>query len=193
MGIGQGTIKRVLDESTGVTKNDNANYNILIGDVANVAPHEKTDNTYIESISPPQSVPEPQTSDPAPIPLSEYSSLDVETARLELERCQERNNYTGAAYLRNLLKERGTSDKPPVKKVINEKTVPNLFDWDFKTIYLRRKDISAHIGVSNLLTKDHPCKNISDDEVLRVDMEGNEITALSIIDKSYIFGFEDTS
>ena len=53
------------------------------------------DDTSVESETPHKSVPKPQTSDPAPIPLSEYSSLDDETALLELERCKKRSNYNG--------------------------------------------------------------------------------------------------
>ena len=191
LGLSRKKVTKLLNEYKAV-HNGSAHVTVPHVDFQKAPPPAAPVNTCLESVPSPPSVPqsasgsEPQNADPAPIPLSEYSGLPLATMQKELKRCQKENNYAGAAYLRKLIEKRIASDKPTVKKVINEKTVPNLFDWDFKTVYLRREDISAHIGVSNLLTQDQPCKNISDDEVLRVDMEGNEITALSIIDKSYI-------
>ena len=48
----------------------------------------------------------PQASVPPPIPDTDYSRLNLETARLELVRCQERNNYNGAAFLRSHIQKR---------------------------------------------------------------------------------------
>ena len=48
----------------------------------------------------------PQASVPPPIPFTEYSRLNLETARQELVRCQERNNYNGAAFLRSHIQKR---------------------------------------------------------------------------------------
>ena len=51
--------------------------------------------------------PDAQTCDTAsPIPPTEYSRLDLDTARQELKRCQKRNNYNGAAFLRNHIQKR---------------------------------------------------------------------------------------
>ena len=136
---------------------------------------------------------EPQNSDPKPIPLSEYSSLDDETALLELERCKKRSNYNGEALLRNLLRKRGVSAKQPVEKIDTGETMLTLFDWDFKTVYLHREEIAIRTDVSKLIPKNHPLQNIADDEVLRVDTENDEIIALSIVNKSHIFEFTDAS
>ena len=48
----------------------------------------------------------PQASVPPPIPDTDYSRLNLETARLELVRCQERNNFNGAAFLRSHIQKR---------------------------------------------------------------------------------------
>ena len=61
-----------------------------------------TDAPCVESEPLHISEPDAQTCDTAPpIPPTEYSSLDLDTARQEMERCQERMNYSGAAFLRN--------------------------------------------------------------------------------------------
>ena len=99
----------------------------------------------------------------------------------------------GEAYLQNLLKKWESNDNPHVKKVDTEKTMLTLFDWDIKTVYLRQEEISAHTDVSKLITKYHHLKKIADDEFLRVDMTGSEITALSIVNKSHIFEFAEAS
>ena len=72
-----------------------------------------------------------------------------------------------------------------------EPPVKNLFDWDFQTVYLRSEEISTHTDISHLLSEDDPLKNVSDDEFLRVDRTGSEITALLIVHKSHIFEFGD--
>ena len=161
-GISRKTIRSVIKIDEQVGKNDNAYKYIPIGDVANAHPPENLDDTGIERVLPQKEVipteqvervPDTQNAAPKTIPLSEYSSLDDETVQLELERCQERNNYNGAAFLRNLLRKRGASDQPPVKKDDTEETILHLFDWDISTVYLRREEISAHTDVSTGLTQ----------------------------------------
>ena len=161
-GISRKTIRSVVKIDEQVGKNDNAYKYIPIGDVANAHPPENLDDTGIERVLPQKEVipteqvervPDTQNAAPKTIPLSEYSSLDDETVQLELERCQERNNYNGAAFLRNLLRKRGASDQPPVKKDDTEETILHLFDWDISTVYLRREEISAHTDVSTGLTQ----------------------------------------
>ena len=167
----------------------------LKGDDRICTPNEKPDDTSVPSVLPEKYAaaaeqrggePEPQNSDPKPIPLSEYSLLDAETALLELERCNRRSNYSGAALLRNLLRKRCVSDKQPVEKVNTEEPMLNLFDWDTETLYLRREEIENHLDVSKLIPKDSRLRNLADDELLRVDSENNEIISFSVVDKSYV-------
>ena len=74
----------------------------------NPPPPENTDTPCVDSET--LHTPEPsvnlQASVPPPIPFTEYSRLDLNTARKELERCQERNNYNGAAFLRSHIQKR---------------------------------------------------------------------------------------
>ena len=192
-GVSAGTVSRIIKA---MHQNGHRHVYIPHADVQNGASpetHGRSDDTSPDSETLHKSVPKPQTSDPAPIPLSKYSSLDDETALLELERCQERNNYSGAAFLRDILRKRGVSDKQPVQKVDTGETMLTLFDWDLKTVYLRRDEIPTHKDISKLIPKNHPLQNIADDEVLRVDTENDEIIALSIVNKSHIFEFTDAS
>ena len=48
----------------------------------------------------------PQASVPPPIPFTDYSRLNLETAKQELVRCQQRKNYSGAAFLRSHIQKR---------------------------------------------------------------------------------------
>ena len=199
--ISRKKITKLLHEYKAV-QNAHALKGLLNADARNAPPLTHTDDTSVPSVLPEKEiaavdkpVPKPQNSDPAPIPLSEYSSLDDETALLELERCKKSSNYNGAAYLRKLLGKRGVSDKHPVEKVDTEAPMLTLFDWDhvIKTVYLHRDEIPTHKDISQLIAEHNPWENISDDEVLRVDMADNKITTLSVIDKSYIFEFADAS
>ena len=73
----------------------------------NPPPPTNTDDTGVESEPLHTCEPDAQTCDTSPpIPFSEYSSLDLETANQELKRCQERNNYNGAAFLRSHIQKR---------------------------------------------------------------------------------------
>ena len=66
-----------------------------------------TDVPCVESEPLHISEPDAQTRDTSPpIPPTEYSSLDLETVNQELKRCQERNNYNGAAFLRSHIQKR---------------------------------------------------------------------------------------
>ena len=66
-----------------------------------------TDAPCVDSKTLHISEPDAQTCDTSPpIPPTDYSSLDLDTARQEMERCQERNNYNGAAFLRNHIQKR---------------------------------------------------------------------------------------
>ena len=82
-----------------------------------------------------------------------------------------------------------TPDDTSVPSVLPEEPMRNFFDWNFETLYLRREEIENHIDISKLIPKDHPLRNIADDEVLRVDSENNEIRSFSIVDKSYVPNF----
>ena len=97
----------------------------------------------------------------------------------------------GEAYLQNLLKKWESNDIPHVQKVDTEETMLTLFDWDIKTVYLRREEIASHADVSKLIPKDHRLRNIADDEVLRVDSDNDEITALSIVNISHILSYTE--
>ena len=55
-------------------------------------------HTQEPSVNPQKSVP--------PIPDTDYSRLDLDTAKQELVRCQEGNNYNGAAFLRSHIQKR---------------------------------------------------------------------------------------
>ena len=76
-------------------------------------------HTQEPSVDPQKAVP--------PIPDTDYSRLDLDTAKQELVRCQEKNNYNGAAFLRKLIKnkerqqantptEKGTPTDVPISK-----------------------------------------------------------------------------
>ena len=75
---------------------------ILIGDVANETPTENADDTGIQSDLPPEN-----SNGHHPVPRSEYSKLTECVARVELEYCNDTHNYTGAAYLRGLFRQKG--------------------------------------------------------------------------------------
>ena len=71
------------------------------------SPPTNTDVPCVESEPLHISEPDAQTRDTSPpIPPTEYSSLDLETVNQELKRCQERNNYNGAAFLRSHIQKR---------------------------------------------------------------------------------------
>ena len=73
----------------------------------NVNTPENTDVPCVDSKPLHISEPDAQTCDTSPpIPPTDYSSLDLDTARQEMERCQKRNNYNGAAFLRNHIQKR---------------------------------------------------------------------------------------
>ena len=55
-------------------------------------------HTQEPSVDPQKAVP--------PIPDTDYSRLDLDTAKQELVRCQEGNNYNGAAFLRSHIQKR---------------------------------------------------------------------------------------
>ena len=66
-----------------------------------------TDDTSVESEPLHTCEPDAQTRDTSPpIPPTEYSNLDLETAKQELKRCEDRNNYNGAAFLRSHIQKR---------------------------------------------------------------------------------------
>ena len=70
------------------------------------SPPQNTDATCVDSETLHTSETDTQTCDTSPIPDTDYSRLNLETARLELVRCQERNNYNGAAFLRSHIQKR---------------------------------------------------------------------------------------
>ena len=59
-----------------------------------------------------------------------------------------------------------TPDDTSVPSVLPEEPMRNFFDWNFETLYLRREEIENHIDISKLIPKDHPLRNIADNEVL---------------------------
>ena len=71
-------------------------------------PPENTDTPCVDSetLHTPEPSVNPQASVPPPIPFTEYSRLNLETAKQELERCRERNNYNGTAFLRIHIQKR---------------------------------------------------------------------------------------
>ena len=101
-------------------------------------------------------------------------------------------NGSSHVYIPHVDFQNGTPPTNPVDTDMQaEPPVQNLFDWDFQTVYLRSEEISTHTDISHLLSEDDPLKNVPDDEFLRVDRTGSEITALSIVHKSHIFEFGD--
>ena len=111
-GISPKTIRNVIKKgetlnTSELGKNGNAYKNILIGDDANAHPPENTDTQCLDSETLHTQEPSvnPQASVP-PIPDTDYSRLDLDTAKQELVRCQERNNYNGAAFLRSHIQKR---------------------------------------------------------------------------------------
>lgn len=89
-----------------------------------------------------------------------------------------------------------TPGNPVATDVPAETPVKNILEWDFKTIYLRSGEVALHQDVTLLLkdlSEDHPLHCFSEDEFLRVDMEGSEINSLSIVHKDHIFDFGGSS
>ena len=112
-GISPKTIRNVIKKgetlnTSELGKNGNAYKNILIGDDANAHPPTNTDNPCVDSepLHTQEPSVNPQASVPPPIPDTDYSRLDLDTAKQELVRCQERNNYNGAAFLRSHIQKR---------------------------------------------------------------------------------------
>ena len=91
-GVPRATINRILKPLKQVTKVAHALYSNLIEDCKSGHPPENPDTPCVENET---------LHTHEPIPFTEYSRLDLDTARQELKRCQERNNYNGAAFLRS--------------------------------------------------------------------------------------------
>ena len=187
--VPRATVNRILKPLKTGDQNSHALYSSTYRECEKWSPPTNTVATGIASETLHTSEPDAQTCDTSPpIPFTDYSRLDLDTARKELERCRKRMNYSGAAFLRSHIKKKERSSQgtaPPVR---------NLFDWDFKMIYLKSEEIAFHPEANRLLKAlpdTHPLRSVSDDDFLRVDSEHNEITALSIVHKSHIFEFGD--
>ena len=98
----------------------------------------------------------PQASVP-PIPDTDYSRLDLETAKQELVRCQEKNNYNGAAFLRKLIKnkERQQANTPTEKGTPTDVPTSKGNSMDYYNILtIPGAELFAKIGEINAIAND---------------------------------------
>ena len=98
----------------------------------------------------------PQASVP-PIPDTDYSRLDLETAKQELVRCQEKNNYNGAAFLRKLIKnkERQQANTPTEKGTPTDVPTSKGNSMDsYKILTIPGVELFAKIGEINAIAND---------------------------------------
>ena len=145
-GISRKTIRSVIKDDVQVGKNDNAYKYIPIGDVANAHPPTNPDAPCVDSETLHTSEPDTQTCDTSPmIPFTDYSRLDLNTARKELERCQERNNYNGAAFLRSHIQKR--------ERQLQALKKGNSMDY-YKILTIPGSELFAKIGEINAIAND---------------------------------------
>ena len=95
------TIRTVLKDAVQGGQDSTPLYSNLIERVEKRPPPENPDATGIASETLHTRKP-----DTPPIPISDYPRLDLDTARQELERCQQRMNYSGAAFLRSHIQKK---------------------------------------------------------------------------------------
>ena len=106
MSIGQATVKRVLEtRQKGGSPKLQPTISTLIGMCKNGDPRVKPDNPCVQNLSNGKS--QNGASAHSPVPQTEYSKLTECQARIELQYCEGNDNYSGAAYLRNLFKSKG--------------------------------------------------------------------------------------
>lgn len=96
--VSRPTVNRIIK----VSQKAQRQLDILIGDDPNETPQENIDEPCVPSESPQNS-----TNGYHPVPRTEYSKLTECEARAELEYCNDTHNYSGAAYLRNIFKQKG--------------------------------------------------------------------------------------
>ena len=108
---------------------------------------ENTDTTCVDSETLHTQEPSvnPQASVP-PIPDTDYSRLDLDTAKQELVRCQERNNYNGAAFLRKLIKNK--------ERQLQATKKGNSMDY-YNILTIPGAELFAKIGEINAIANDN--------------------------------------
>ena len=124
----RGTVNRILKPLKTGDQSSTPLYSTTYRAVEEWSPPENPDAQCLDSETLHTQEPSvnPQASVP-PIPDTDYSRLDLDTAKQELVRCQEKNNYNGAAFLRKLIKnkerqqantptEKGTPTDVPISK-----------------------------------------------------------------------------
>ena len=169
LGISYGTIAKVVK----AYRNGHALYSNLIGHVRSCTPPTNTDVPCVES--------EPlHTQEPSvdrqkavpPIPYTDYSRLDLETAKQELVRCQERNNYNGAAFLRKLIKnkERQQANKSTETRTPTDILVSKGASMDhYNLLTIPESELSAKIKEINAIAND----NTSPEQETAIDALNN--------------------
>ena len=105
-GVPRATVNRILKPLKTGDQNSHALYSTTYSECEKWSPPTNTDAPCVDSETLHTSEPDTQTCDTSPIPFTEYSRLDLETAKQELLRCQEGNNYNGAAFLRSHIQKR---------------------------------------------------------------------------------------
>ena len=128
-GVPRATVNRILKPLKTGDQSSTPLLNSTYRAVEKWSPPQNTDNPCVDSeplhTHEPSIDPQPPVT--SPIPFTDYSRLDLDTARQELERCQQRMNYSGAAFLRNHIQkkerqlphtsaEKGTRTDVPTKK-----------------------------------------------------------------------------
>ena len=115
-GVPRATVNRILKPLKTGDQSSTPLYNSTYRAVEKWSPPTNTDTPCVtsEPLHTQEPSVDPQKTVP-PIPDTDYSRLDLDTAKQELERCQQRKNYSGAAFLRKLIKNR-ESQSTPIKK-----------------------------------------------------------------------------
>ena len=133
----------------------------------------KTLHTQEPSLNPQKAVP--------PIPDTDYSRLDLNTAKQELVRCQERNNYNGAAFLRKLIKnkERQQANTPTEKGTPTDVPTSKGASMDYYNILtIPGTELFAKIGEINAIAND----DTSAEQETAIDVLNN---LSSLLEKRY--------
>ena len=107
-----------------------------------------------------------------PIPDTDYSRLDLDTAKQELVRCQQGKDYNGAAFLRNLIKnkERQQANKPTETRTPTDVLASKGASMDhYNILTIPGSELFAKIGEINAIAND----DTSDEQETAIDALNN--------------------
>ena len=154
-GISKSTISRIIKE---VSQNSHALYSTTYSECEKWDTPTNTDAPCVESepLHTQEPSVDPQKAVP-PIPDTDYSRLDLDTAKQELVRCQERNNYNGAAFLRKLIKnkERQQANTQTETRTPTDILVSKGASMDhYNLLTIPGSELFAKIGEINAIAND---------------------------------------